>query len=134
MQIKTDNLGGRFLDWAVSSALGYLPMLDAYSHGGVWSGWWERSPPDRQYRRLPHYSTDWSQGGPIIEREFIELRNQTCFSGGWEAWKWNDEKQAYTIVGKKGVYCPTPLIAAMRCYVASKLGDEIEVPDELLEY
>ena len=26
---------------------------------------------------------------------------------------------------------PTPLIAAMRCYVASKLGDEVEVPDEL---
>ncbi len=26
---------------------------------------------------------------------------------------------------------PTPLIAAMRCYVASKLGDEIEIPEEL---
>ena len=26
---------------------------------------------------------------------------------------------------------PTPLIAAMRCYVASKLGDEVEVPVEL---
>lgn len=26
---------------------------------------------------------------------------------------------------------PTPLIAAMRCYVASKLGDEVEVPEEL---
>lgn len=29
-------------------------------------------------------------------------------------------------------YGPTPLIAAMRCFVASKLGDEVEVPDELL--
>jgi hypothetical protein len=26
---------------------------------------------------------------------------------------------------------PTPLIAAMRCYVASKMGDEIELPEEL---
>jgi hypothetical protein len=26
---------------------------------------------------------------------------------------------------------PTPLIAAMRCYVASKLGDEIDIPEEL---
>lgn len=26
---------------------------------------------------------------------------------------------------------PTPLIAAMRCYVASKLGDEVEIPEEL---
>ena len=27
---------------------------------------------------------------------------------------------------------PTPLIAAMRCFCCSKLGDEVEVPDELL--
>jgi hypothetical protein len=26
----------------------------------------------------------------------------------------------------------TPLIAAMRCYVASKLGEEIDVPEELI--
>jgi hypothetical protein len=28
-------------------------------------------------------------------------------------------------------YGPTPLIAAMRCYVASRLGDEVDVPEEL---
>jgi hypothetical protein len=28
-------------------------------------------------------------------------------------------------------FAPTPLIAAMRCYVASKMGDEIELPEEL---
>jgi hypothetical protein len=27
----------------------------------------------------------------------------------------------------------TPLIAAMRCYVASKLGDEVEIPVELIK-
>ena len=27
---------------------------------------------------------------------------------------------------------PTPLVATMRCYVASKLGDEVDVPDELV--
>lgn len=27
---------------------------------------------------------------------------------------------------------PTPLIAAMRCYVASKLGDEVDIPEELI--
>jgi hypothetical protein len=26
----------------------------------------------------------------------------------------------------------TPLIAAMRCFVASKLGDEVDVPEKLL--
>jgi hypothetical protein len=27
---------------------------------------------------------------------------------------------------------PTPLIAVMRCYVALKLGDEVEIPEELI--
>jgi hypothetical protein len=30
-------------------------------------------------------------------------------------------------------YGPTPLVAAMRCYVASQLGDEVDVPDELVD-
>ena len=65
----------------------------------------------------PHISpsTDWSQGGPIIEREGIgifPLGN----GRGWAA-------------GLRSG--PTPLIAAMRCYVASKLGDEVDVPTEL---
>jgi hypothetical protein len=64
------------------------------------------------------YSTDWAQAGPIIERERICLIDQ----GGdyWQAlWGW------------KEAFGSTPLIAAMRCYVASKLGDEVEVPDGL---
>ena len=31
-----------------------------------------------------------------------------------------------------GLIGPTPLIAAMRCYVASKLGDDVDIPEELL--
>ena len=72
----------------------------------------------------PHfYSSDWAQGGPIIEREGINLR---ALSGAlWEAETWSAEGGQYLLDG------PTPLIAAMRCYVASKLGDEVEVPNEL---
>ena len=67
-----------------------------------------------------HPSTDWSQGGPIIERERIELKGD----GGtdWLASHNNESVE----------FGPTPLIAAMRCLVASKLGDEIEIPEELL--
>ena len=72
----------------------------------------------------PHfYSSDWAQGGPIIEREGINLR---ALSGAlWEAETWSAEGGQYLLDG------PTPLIAAMRCYVASKLGDQVEVPNEL---
>ena len=65
---------------------------------------------------------NWSQGGPIIEREGIQI------TPGWSA-----------IIHKNifidGLECfmqgPTALIAAMRCFVASRLGEEVEVPEEL---
>lgn len=120
MKIKTSELSGPALDWAVAKC--------EEKHGRDNAATWLR---DYLIGFSARYSAVWSQAGPIIEREFIELRNQTNFSGGWEAWKWVDEKGDYLIVGKRGAYCKTPLIAAMRCYVSSKLGDEVEVPEEL---
>jgi hypothetical protein len=64
-------------------------------------------------------STNWSHGGPIIEREKIELHN--AVNNEWAA---HAEFQVYGIG-------PTPLVAAMRCYVASKLGDNIDIPEGL---
>ena len=65
------------------------------------------------------YSSDWACGGPILEREGISIYRMTS---DWSA--------AYNPSGaaQDG---PTPLIAALRCYVASKLGDTVEVPEEL---
>lgn len=65
-------------------------------------------------------SESWAQGGPIIEQEGITLTHQ---AHRWVA-QTDDDIFAWGA---------TPLIAAMRCYVASKLGDEVEVPDELVE-
>jgi hypothetical protein len=74
-----------------------------------------------QYKRQhDEYSIDWSQGGPIIEREGITVRRYT--DALWDA---SIGRLDYVADG------PTPLVAAMRCYVISKLGDEVEVPDEL---
>jgi hypothetical protein len=72
---------------------------------------------------LPDYSTDWAHGGLIIECEIIGLDYDAA--DGWQARDF--DTQQITATGK------TPLIAAMRCYVASKLGDEVEVPQELLD-
>jgi hypothetical protein len=72
------------------------------------------------------YSTNWEQGGPIIEREGITI---THYGNDWED-AWSARKGDGHWKGKE-TYGPTPLIAAMRCYVASKLGDEIDVPEEL---
>ena len=66
------------------------------------------------------YSTDWACGGPILEREGISIYRMTS---DWSA--------AYNPSGatQDG---PTPLIAAMRCYVSNRLGNEVEVSEELL--
>ena len=68
-------------------------------------------------------SVAWWHGGPIIEREEIGFAKYGP-NGSWKA-----------VIGEtprgSPFYGPTPLIAAMRCYVASKLGDVVEVPEEL---
>ena len=67
----------------------------------------------------PEYSSNWAQGGPIIEREKTAIKEN-----GYGHW--------FAKVGAgKWMRGPTPLIAAMRCYVASKLGKNIDIPDEL---
>jgi len=71
---------------------------------------------------LAPYSTSWAHGGPIIEREIARVEN--LGGGSWAAYK-NSESETHRLTG------PTPLIAAMRCYVASIFGDEVEIPEEL---
>jgi hypothetical protein len=75
----------------------------------------------------PNYSSDWNKAGIIIDREQI-CTLATGDSSQWKAYKWDDAKQNFT----KEQYAPTPPIAAMRCYVASKLGDEVEIPLDIV--
>jgi hypothetical protein len=105
--MKTSELTGNALNWAVGKAEG----LD---------GW--LAPVN--------YCGKWEHGGPIIERELLMI--EPVF---WtvEGWHW----VAY-VLGPGNIdenyeqRGPTPLIAAMRCYVASKLGDDVDVPEELV--
>jgi hypothetical protein len=72
-------------------------------------------------------STDWEKGGPIIERERIDVNSKINAGDDIDEWRAVKGIGAKT----KARYGPTPLIAAMRCYVASKLGNEVEIPEEL---
>ena len=136
MLVKTDDLKDAALDWAVAKAEGYLtggchnsfretPKVIVGRHGledqsevtdGCYNGSW--GPSD-----------DWAQAGPIIQRERINI--QFCrdlrdvnglyihaemdTNGHHGYWRGSHDK---------------PLVAAMRCYVKSKLGNEVEIPDE----
>lgn len=100
--MKTSELTGAALDWAVDKAQGRFCLYPYES-----------------------YSTDWSQGGPIIERESISILCTDDYEwvAGYGTTQWD----------RGCPTSPTPLIAAMRCFVASKMGDDIEIPQELAE-
>ena len=107
MKTKTSELTDLALNWAVAKCAD-LPFPFVYDEEGLTV---PVSP-----------STDWSQGGPIIERE--EIAHWPDSEGGWFASAQEGRGKDY--------HGPTPLIAAMRCYVASKLGDKVDVPEELI--
>lgn len=121
MKIKTNELIGTALDWAVAQR--------EHNVG------WQSEGEDRDY-----YSTDWAQGGPIIERENVSisrnLSNDEVSPGVFHLnptdWLAQLDYSALLAQYNYAQNGPTPLIAAMRCYVASELGNEVEVPAELL--
>ena len=109
--MKTSELTGPALDWAVAKCEGVQRVYLA--------------PGDfRAYHHEMNYCKDWAQGGPIIEREKICVSTEA--SGVWMAWVYDGLEMVNIEHG------PTPLIAAMRCLVTLWVGDEIELPQELL--
>jgi hypothetical protein len=113
--MKTSDLTGAALDWAVTKCEGHMDDETII----------RRLEPDEEGWCIA-YSTDWAQGGPIIERELISL--ECLFDvNEWYAWTPAPEQET----GEARARGDTPLIAAMRCYVASKLGDTIDIPNEL---
>lgn len=85
--------------------------------------------PSDVYKGRYSPSINWAISGPIIEREEIGIkRRMPCMRGEeWEAMGSTGAKGA----GYRHAIGPTPLVAAMRCLVASKLGEVVEVPDNL---
>ena len=110
--MKVSELSGEQLHWAVAQAEGLVVRVInnlgelVLPNGDFW---------------FP--SIDWAQGGPIIEREGIQIQKHLS---GWVALPEGAEFSEENY--QEG---ETPLIAAMRCFVASKLGEEINIPEEV---
>lgn len=129
MKVKVSEATNLQLDWMVERALG-----THWSGNGYFIFRYEGCGPNGFISAHPQweYSTNWSQGGLIIEQQEIELHKWAI--DGWEAHATN--YQFLNTPQERELFCeqhgPTPLIAAMRCFVASKLGDEVEIPEELV--
>ena len=120
MKIKVSEADGAVLDWLVAKCKGkelYFFADDPFKK----DPWLVVNNTTDQPLHSFNPSTDWSFGGPIIEREGIGL-DYYPDSGLWHAG---------TCEGTVWGMGRTPHIAAMRCYVISKLGDEVEIPEEL---
>lgn len=149
MKVETSTLIGTALDWAVAKCEGLNPNTDPEVRCKYvgYSGFAEANGFGYS---IKHYSTDWAQGGPIIERENITLirANSQYIKGKcvplWfaETDKWVGHNittgyegeyfdPCFMIDEAGGCYGSTPLIAAMRAFVTKKFGAEIEIPEEL---
>ena len=119
--MRTNELTGAALDWAVAKCEGIELENGCYNRLLV-----DGRMSKGQSMLVPFKpSADWEQGGAIIERECINIvKNESgkYWQAALEKWMLND---GHPSIGE------TPLIAAMRCYVESELGDDVEVPEEL---
>ena len=119
MKIKVSKLTGAALDWAVAKCEGgYIADAEMIAS-------FLRQRKQGSY----NYSTNWLEGGPILERRKITLGAPLPNEDDRD---WLAIPEGESFMSGKRELGLTPLVAAMRCYVAYEIGDEIERPDELL--
>ncbi|WAX22828.1 hypothetical protein MAJJADAN_00066 [Pseudomonas phage Amjad_SA] len=114
VEVKVSELSGPALDWAAGVAEGN-PMMGRVGSDVVWS----------KYHGSYQPSIDWSQGGPLIEKYAIDIGQERDEPAMWVGLHkdWTPET---------AMYGPTPLIAACRAIVSAKLGDLVQIPQELM--
>jgi hypothetical protein len=124
--MKTSELTGAALDWAVARCEGLLCF--GYRTDG------KRFAVEDSDGQVEGFmpATDWAQGGPIIEREGISLTSYLDEEDPYWIGSVECQYKNFNATAYYEEYGPTPLIAAMRCYVVSKLGDTVDVPEELI--
>ena len=129
MKIKTSKLTGTALDWFVAKCEGGIEQ-GVYGTPVLMESGLHLHYCDVLLSHPYNPSTDWAQGGPLIQREKMTL-------------SYDEDGQTYSayvsLFRQRGMSNrtrwrsgPTPLIAAMRCLCCSLLGEEVEIPDELL--
>ncbi len=121
MLVKTDELLQDALNWAVCQAAGWAPTILSKIECQN-----ELTTPVRVNGKSCRPSERWEYGALIVEEEIDQISRYDTYPN------YKANRFACDYYGNCEAVGPTMLIAAMRCYVKSKLGDEVEIPDELL--
>lgn len=123
-KLKVSEATGAVLDWLVAKCEGFEVAFTTNKEVVILrEGVTDYFDPHR----------NWGWGGPIIEREKIDLfTEKQTYAESWCASMARYQNGMRLVGWRMHQYGATPLIAAMRCNCCSKLGDEVEVPEELL--
>lgn len=145
VDVDSNTLSGAALNWVVAKCEGYSD-LEIWHTGAITT-----SLPNGI--TITHSYDSFNKAAPIIEREGISTRKHSG-SGRWYAMSMADSGDnsmvrwvEFTPHGGErfGAYSyqvhkrrqrfdgETMLEAAMRCFVATRLGEKVAVPAELLE-
>ena len=120
-KVKTGELIDLALDWAVQE-IEYQRMVAEGEHVKQWA-----LDDHRAGASINHYSTDWLWGGPILERENISVGYQGHSGVPLDSLWYATNRVDACGFGQK------PLIAVLRCFCCSKLGDVVDIPEELCQ-
>ena len=135
IELKTAELIGPALDWAVAHATKawewaheWFPTMTL---DPTFRGVSDNAPggcisliprnPMRQDSQPFTPSTDWAQGGRLIEKHCVNI---TYYGAG----DWYADARSGTSYSSS-----TPLVAACRAIVAENLGDSVQVPARLAQ-
>ena len=132
VEVNTSDLVGPALEWATAKSEGLDPQFfpvarDRYDVCTI-----EKFENGTLGGVVLRYSTEWCQGGPLIERERISLTGPGCMGAADPGKTWSAYIDTGSFGGGQSFFGPSPLIAACRTIVAAKLGDTVQVPEELM--
>ncbi|HAV2159461.1 TPA: DUF2591 domain-containing protein [Enterobacter cloacae] len=123
MKIKTEDLNGIQLDYAAAVATGQQVDFEAdtgclwFEERDVWFVW--------------NPSTEWAQCGPMMERFSISCYESVDLVSG-EVFHWVGVNELVTR-HRRGLIADNPRVAICRAVVFAKLGNEVDIPDELAD-
>lgn len=124
IEVKTADLVGEALGWAVGKAEGLDVLLAPPIYGNPWRVFvrYTGEVTVRDVRYNPW--EDWAIGGPLMQKHNVSL---LCPQPDWHYWAaWITDNGKDVAQG-----ADVPLPAACRAIVAHKLGDAVQVPKEL---
>jgi len=126
MKVKTSELSGVQLDVAVALAL-EMTGGDLRVRGGYGCSYYNGSG-----LKTFSPSTDWKDCGELMESFSISCYQSADPVTG-KIFHWVGVNELTGEGKRRGLIASNPRVAICRAVVAAKLGDEVDIPDELME-